>query len=350
MSKGGWAPRLWRLVKGFIESQLVVDPEERWQAGMVSGVLWTLGTLIVLCMPVLPGGNSQHLLVRDVVSGCGFLWGLASLFLIDWRALAPVLINVTYLVGTAAIGFLVWATNVGTTAGPLFLCWMALFACYFYRPGAALFWVVLLLFVQALPLVYEPHAATRGAALITLLVAVVGDASIGVAVLTAKRRLVSLRARAEQEALTDPLTGAANHRVLDTQLRADLDRATGSGELLAAAVIDVDHLKQINDIGGHDRGDAALILVATSLRTLSRAGDTVARSGGDEFTWLLPGANASEARRRTEEARELIERSSGGNVTLSIGLADSSRTTEPAELMRLADGALYWSKAHGRNR
>lgn len=96
------------------------------------------------------------------------------------------------------------------------------------------------------------------------------------------------RARLAAQALTDPLTGVANHGAFQQRLAAESARASRHRRTLSVAVIDIDHFKQLNDSVGHEAGDAMLTQVAQVLRGLARAEDTLGRIGGDEFAWLLP--------------------------------------------------------------
>ncbi|MGH2836114.1 MAG: bifunctional diguanylate cyclase/phosphohydrolase, partial [Solirubrobacteraceae bacterium] len=159
------------------------------------------------------------------------------------------------------------------------------------------------------------------------------------------------RARLEAEALTDQLTDLPNHRAVHQRLAADLAAAARRRAPLSVAMIDVDNFKQINDRHGHDRGDAVLGFVAECMRRVARASDTVGRLGGDEFMWIFPDTNSSDAVKAVERARELIAQ--GGQsldvATTSVGICDTFSTTDPAELVRRADVALYASKASGRN-
>ena len=147
-------------------------------------------------------------------------------------------------------------------------------------------------------------------------------------------------------ARTDPLTGLANRRELDARFALLADKSTRAGMPLSLLVIDVDHFKAQNDALGHEAGDELLKKVAALLEQGARAGDALARFGGDEFVLLLPGteraAVAAVARRIGRAARE-------AGVSLSLGAAtypvDAAR---PHELFRSADAALYRSKAAGR--
>jgi diguanylate cyclase (GGDEF)-like protein len=159
------------------------------------------------------------------------------------------------------------------------------------------------------------------------------------------------RATLAAQAATDALTGVANHRTFHERLTADLARARRYGTPVSVAMIDVDHFKLINDAGGHKAGDEVLVRVARCLTDATRAEDTLARVGGDEFAWILPETTAKEARAAVDRAREAITGGGEGAppVTISAGICDSRWTSDPSELMRLADRALYSSKEHGRD-
>jgi diguanylate cyclase (GGDEF)-like protein/putative nucleotidyltransferase with HDIG domain len=159
------------------------------------------------------------------------------------------------------------------------------------------------------------------------------------------------RARLAAQALSDPLTGLANHRSLQRRLAAEVARASRHGTPLSVAVLDIDHFKQVNDSGGHDIGDELLARVADCLSSLARAEDTLGRAGGDEFAWILPETGRDRALVAIERARRMIAATAPPpyRITVSAGICDTTVTQDPAELLRLADGALYWSKAHGRD-
>jgi diguanylate cyclase (GGDEF)-like protein len=159
------------------------------------------------------------------------------------------------------------------------------------------------------------------------------------------------RAKLAAQASSDPLTGLANHRTLRGRLAIELARAKRHDTALSVAVIDIDHFKQLNDIGGHEAGDDLLVAVAGCLTQLARAEDTLGRVGGDEFAWVFPETTREGALAAVERARRMIAATVRDpyRVTVSAGICDTRVTDDPAELIRLADGALYWSKAHGRN-
>lgn len=160
------------------------------------------------------------------------------------------------------------------------------------------------------------------------------------------------RAKLAAQAATDPLTGLANRRALHDRLAAEVARSVRHSRTLSVAVIDIDHFKEVNDFGGHDAGDEMLAGVARCLGENARAEDILGRVGGDEFAWAMPETSREQALVAVERARRLIAAtvSQPFRITVSAGICDTNATTRAAELVSFADAALYWSKAHGRNR
>lgn len=155
-----------------------------------------------------------------------------------------------------------------------------------------------------------------------------------------------------ERATRDPLTGLLNHRSFHERLRTELARAQRYGRELSLVVLDVDHFKSINDAAGHDVGDDVLTAIAERLLEAARAEDTIARIGGDEFAMLLPETDGVRAFSAVERARALVGAAPvlpGVSVTISAGICDLRNAQDADTMFRLADGALYWSKAHGRN-
>ncbi|WP_051304976.1 GGDEF domain-containing protein [Chitinilyticum litopenaei] len=155
-------------------------------------------------------------------------------------------------------------------------------------------------------------------------------------------------------ALTDPLTGLYNRRMLEQQF-ARLDREPGVP--LSLLIADMDHFKYINDHYGHSTGDAVLQRLATLLRQACRGNELIIRFGGEEFVILLPQVRLEQARQIGDRLRRLVashdwsELTPGLQATLSVGLASAEAQPLPmSELMQAADAALYEAKAAGRNR
>ncbi len=158
------------------------------------------------------------------------------------------------------------------------------------------------------------------------------------------------RAHLEALAGTDQLTGLANHRHFQQALGRELARARRERVPVALVVIDIDKFKQVNDRHGHPRGDEVLRAVAKQLRKATRAGDLIARVGGDEFALVLPGANRDLAHDIAERARAGIGRipTHGRQLACSAGIAFAPFDGRDASaLLELAGGALSWAKRSG---
>lgn len=154
----------------------------------------------------------------------------------------------------------------------------------------------------------------------------------------------------------DPLTGLYNERAFRDRYSRSIERASRTGQPLSLLLIDVDHLKKINDSWGHRTGNKALIHIATCLRDAKRTVDSAARWGGDEFAILLDGGDAAAARRVAEsiltKVREKAVPFTRGQLTasVSIGGCSAQRVSFGDDLFAAADRALYDAKRGGRNR
>jgi diguanylate cyclase (GGDEF)-like protein len=158
-----------------------------------------------------------------------------------------------------------------------------------------------------------------------------------------------------EQAIRDPLTGLLNHRAFQERLGVELARARREGYEVALVALDLDHFKQINDRCGHGVGDQALIALARTISGSMRPTDVAGRVGGDEFMVALPKAGVAEAESVVGRLRTALADVAVGptreTLTLSAGIAVYPRAAEyQADLMRFADGAMYWSKSRGRDR
>lgn len=153
-------------------------------------------------------------------------------------------------------------------------------------------------------------------------------------------------------ATTDGLTKVANRRTFEIRLRQEISRAERDGAPLSLLILDIDNFKRLNDTYGHQTGDDVLREVAATLQAHCRNFDIAARYGGEEFTLMLPGCNAADAVTSAERLRQAIAANgSSVPVTVSVGVASYPvHATEPEELVKKADKALYASKEAGRNR
>jgi len=165
--------------------------------------------------------------------------------------------------------------------------------------------------------------------------------------------LEAANAELDRQAHTDALTGLPNRRMFDPLLARALADARRHQRPVSVLMIDADHFKRINDVHGHAAGDEVLRRLTAILSANLRAGDVVARLGGEEFAALLPETDGADA---LEVARQLIALIASqtsdlhGGVTVSIGVASSGDGLVPTgELLQRADEALYQAKAEGRN-
>ena len=153
----------------------------------------------------------------------------------------------------------------------------------------------------------------------------------------------------------DGLTGVANRRGFDEVLGSESRRAARVAQPLALLMVDVDHFKLYNDRYGHQRGDECLKAVAAVLAAgAKRPGDHVSRYGGEEFAVLLPATDQRGALLVADRLLAAISRlaiehgnAPGGALSVSVGVACGDGS-DPAGLVRSADGALYAAKRGGR--
>ncbi|HXY24826.1 MAG TPA: GGDEF domain-containing protein [Candidatus Acidoferrum sp.] len=152
-------------------------------------------------------------------------------------------------------------------------------------------------------------------------------------------------------AVSDPLTGLANYRRLISVLEAELDRSRRTLRPFSVVLLDMDGLKIINDHYGHLTGSRALVRIAKVLRSHSRAIDTAARYGGDEFALVLPEAGKEIASRVVSRIRErLSEETEAPSLSVSAGVASFPEDGDtPEKLLGAADRALYLMKHGGRS-
>jgi len=160
------------------------------------------------------------------------------------------------------------------------------------------------------------------------------------------------------EAMTDSLTGIANRKLFDIELRRTAMQALEEGGKLSLLILDIDYFKKFNDTHGHQVGDQVLKLLAATLTGCIKGNDTAARYGGEEFGIILPGtgldgaAKLAETIRKKVGAQKLVNRVTDedlGKISVSIGVSLFKYGEPLGQLISRADEALYMAKGLGRN-
>ncbi|MCO7228099.1 diguanylate cyclase [Halomonas sp. CnH100-B] len=194
--------------------------------------------------------------------------------------------------------------------------------------------------------------------------------------LTLRRDEIGLLARAYLEQLTcqqqlnaellrmsthDSLTELPNRRLFDQRLIDGVSHANEHNVPLAVMMLDIDHFKLYNDDYGHQQGDECLKKVATALQNEAIRHDVlIARTGGEEFSALLPGATPQQAKAFAHALIHAVDQlrlphgtspvSHYVTISVGIGMLSDSETLLPSAVMATADQALYLAKAQGRHR
>jgi diguanylate cyclase (GGDEF)-like protein len=169
-----------------------------------------------------------------------------------------------------------------------------------------------------------------------------------------------LRESLNNLSIRDPLTNLFNRRFMIETLHREMTITTRSHDEISIMQIDIDNFKEFNDSFGHDVGDAVLVAVADVMLSVFRESDVPCRSGGEEFTLILPRCSWEIANLRAIELQALVativievpeNQVKPRAPTLSIGIATSPEHGMTGDvLLRAADAAMYCAKATGRNR
>lgn len=160
----------------------------------------------------------------------------------------------------------------------------------------------------------------------------------------------------------DDLTGLLSSRSFFSELRREAARSKAEDRGFCVLMMDIDHFKSVNDSYGHLTGSKTLEEIGSCIVKSLRSGDAAARFGGEEFAAFLLDAELAQAQIAAERIRSSIEeqafsvmkrgqRSASHHVTISIGISSFPEdSSDPIELVEMADSALYRAKREGRNR
>jgi diguanylate cyclase (GGDEF)-like protein/PAS domain S-box-containing protein len=204
------------------------------------------------------------------------------------------------------------------------------------------------------------HGAQGEPKWVELMVSAIAEPSGQITAYSVVARDSTERMRQAQElerlATTDPLTGACNRRSFLERAKADRARQLRYGTHWSLAMVDADHFKRVNDVHGHDVGDAVLVALTRACEGTIRSLDLFARLGGEEFAVLMPSTSLDAAAKLGERLRAAIQQmrvpAADGpvQITASVGVASAASGEEVAAVLQRADRALYRAKADGRNR
>jgi diguanylate cyclase (GGDEF)-like protein len=165
-------------------------------------------------------------------------------------------------------------------------------------------------------------------------------------------RIGMLRAfeQSQNQATTDPLTGLANRRHIESEIHT----FNREGVTYALAYADLDHFKQLNDTHGHETGDRALRQFSRVLQETIRPADYACRWGGEEFLIVLPRATAEQAQRVMQRVSvaldQTLQRADTPSFTVSVGISEADAEQPFETILAQADAALMRAKENGRAR
>jgi len=308
-------------------------PDERARMGRISGVLWILAAFITVASCYLPG--AQHVAMGWVyaLSGAIFVYGLAAaLGWLRWDRAPMKTLAIGMVLTIPVIGLGIFLTGGAMSFVQPMLVTTLLYAAFFFPARWAWPLSIELILVAGTPLLYDGNAIEE--AFLPYYVALVaGFLSATWVLVGLRKRLLEAELHQRDIAHRDPLTGVANRRRFDAVLADEIatrihprgGRRQGDETPLALLILDLDDFKTINDNHGHPVGDAILCQVAERAQSILRAGDTLARIGGDEFAIVAPGVHGDAVRNLAESVCHAVASSYSDagtpSPTASIGWA-----------------------------
>lgn len=307
-----------------------------------------------------------------IVSGVAVVGGKGS----QWRSWERLIVAALTIYGIGLLGFPFWYRTLLITDTPLALDWFSVVLGFGYyllfmsivhratadsKPVALEVWHIPRLRRWWIPVLY-PVGLSVALPMLGWLALQVGGEPFGTSIVLAAFVLAAIlilrswltaveRARHRELAITDPVSGAYNHRYLHERLNADLLRAATARQTLAVIVVDIDDFKGINNLHGHLSGDDVLRSVAESLQSVFGLTSRVFRFGSDEFVVVIPGVDVDQAKDHALLAHHRVAREIsllGTPVGLSTGIAlFPVHGSEGAQLLSRALAAQQLAKVAG---
>jgi diguanylate cyclase (GGDEF)-like protein len=319
-------------------------PASMWR---VTVAMYLAGAVTIAATFAAPDPDTSDRTAMSVLGAVSLALGLGLLAAGPRRVLVA---KVAPIAGVLLLSTVIAvARPIGAT--PLFYLWPILLAAYY---GSSRYLVATLaVFCTTFAAASAIAAPSDDVAWLLFIGGVMSFTLAGVVVNRLKRRLDAVVDELRRTAASDPLTGLLNRRGFDVVFQRDLDRARRTGAPLSLVILDLDHFKAVNDRFGHAAGDDVLRRVGEALRSERRAGDALARIGGEEFAVVLYDADADGALRFVERVAgsPLMSGGPAGPMSLSAGIAAAEEGADtPEGLMLAADRALYRAKAAGRGR
>ncbi len=333
---------------------------ERARMGRISGVLWIAASLASAAASLLPGAQGVGTGWVMGFSAAIFLYGVGTLTgAIGWERASMNSLGVGMVATIPVVGLAIYVSGGAVSYVEPLLVGLLLYAAFFFPTRWAWPLVAELILVSATPLLYDPASAASAfpSRCLTLAVAYIGATWVMAGL---KRRLVAAEVLQRDFANRDPLTGVGNRRFFDATLHRELaarteprGRRRPDDSPLALLLVDLDDFKGVNDMHGHQAGDAVLRHAAARVQAMLRSTDVIARIGGDEFAIVAPGAQGEGAEQMAESIRAAVSRADAGDPapapSASIGWAvfpEDGRDFET--LMRAADERMLSRKRGGR--
>jgi diguanylate cyclase (GGDEF)-like protein len=322
--------------------------------GRVAGALYVAGFVTTVAAILLPHSPNADLTGFWVLAAAMAVTALVLLYAPS-ESIPTGIYPAVMAFGTVIISLTLYF-NGERHGGPaanneVLYLWVALYAGYFFTRTQLIIQLLAIAGGYAVALL----AIQPGPIGVTRWLITVGMVSVAASLVHAlKQRNDRLVARLSAAARTDPLTGLVNRKGFDETLERELSNARRVPQPLALILCDIDNFKALNDGLGHPAGDAALIAVGDIALELVRAGDTMARIGGDEFAVILPNTDSSGASELVERLRNRLATLARGiamqPLAMSFGVVAGRLNEQTTDsLVRAADRALYEAKDLGRD-